>query len=147
MEDPNPELSRLDRFSTELGYLAYHFSNGFFREHNDYEEINNEMFNDAIQRIKEKNYLDTNEDLKKNNKAMRIYLEALLKTLKNKINLFDPEIQDEIKRNSDEILAQEDAPVFEIRKQRQENDEEKEKEKRPRFKGWNKDKLDALSSR
>jgi hypothetical protein len=85
--------------------------------------------------------------LKKNNKAMRIYLEALLKTLKNKINLFDPEIQDEIKRNSDEILAQEDAPVFEIRKQRQENDEEKEKEKRPRFKGWNKDKLDALSSR
>jgi hypothetical protein len=144
MEDPNPELSKLDRFSTELGYLVNHFANGFFREHNDYEEINNEMFNDAIERIKEKNYLDNIEDLKKNNKAIRIYLEALLKTLKNRINLFDPEIQEEIKRNSEEILAQEDAPVFEIRKQGHEDDEDEKEEERPKFKGWNKEKLDAL---
>lgn len=140
MEDQELKKLKKEQIATEAGYILRHFLDGFSRYAPNDDLINDQIFNEAIDQIKNRNYLEEYDDLKKNNKAMKVYLEALLKTIKTRINLFDPEIQNEIKRNSEEILALEDAPIFEVKKQ----EPEEEKKERPRFKGWNEEKLDAL---
>jgi hypothetical protein len=116
MKDPNPELSRRDKIAIEAGNIIGRFLEGYCSRYVPSDEIlSDQMFDEAIGRIKNKTFEDEYDVLKRKYHRMTIYLKALLKTLKNKVDLSNPEIQKEIKSNLEEILAREESPTFEVK--------------------------------
>jgi hypothetical protein len=112
MKDPNPESSKRERLTIAAGYAVRHFLDGFFRKYTPTdEELNDQLFNETIEQARLRKEID---ELRRDNREMKVYIEALSKTLKNRIDLSDPQIQNEIKQCTGELLAKENAAVIEV---------------------------------
>jgi hypothetical protein len=116
MKDIHPATSRWERFATGFGHFVSHFLDGFSRNGNyqDEDEISSRMFDEAIDKIRKKEYEKDFEGLKLSNKKLRCYLKALLMTIKGKVNLHDPVIQKEIKAHWKAVSAHETPSVIEV---------------------------------
>jgi hypothetical protein len=112
MKDPNPGSSKREPLTIAVKYAIRHFFDGFFRNSTlTDEDLNDQLFNEAIEQARLRKEIDA---LRRENREMKAYSEALLKTLKNKIDLSDPQIQNEIQQCTGELLAKENAVVIEV---------------------------------
>jgi hypothetical protein len=114
MKDQKPELSKQEKFPSMLSNLLHEFENVLLEKEGEDEAMANQMFDEAVKRVKDKSYLETVDSIRQRNITLGNYLEALLKTIKGRINLSDPEIQKELIKNLEEISARQESPVIEV---------------------------------